>query len=111
MSENNDIIQPSNPFEDIEPPKTPDGHPMHRFEVKMRKGKNGNLEKAVFIGGEYLDWSIDVASLMEAMQMGPKFYREIQKDIARHYTESVSEFIGRRVTADDIKKATKTGWI
>jgi hypothetical protein len=103
-----------NPFE--EPPVTPapllpDGKPKARFEVMMRKGKGGNIEKAIFIDGEFLDWSVDMSSLAEAFQMGPKFYKAAQKDIERHFTESVSEVLGRKVTAEDIKLATKTGWI
>ena len=103
-----------NPFE--EPPVTPtpllpDGTPKKSFEVMMRKGKGGNIEKAIFIDGEFLDWSVDVSSLAEAMQMGPMFFRAVQKDIEKHFTESVSEVLGRRVTTEDIKLATKTGWI
>lgn len=92
-------------------PLLPDGNPMLSFEVKMRKGKSSELEKAIFIDGELLDWQVDLASLMDAMKMGPKFFKEIQKDIGEHFVESVSETIGRPVTNEDIKKATKTGWI
>ena len=81
------------------------------FEVRLSKGKNGTLLKNIYIDGELLDWSVDVSSLAEAMSMGPKFYREIQRDIERHFTESVSETLGRKVTAEDIKEAIKTGWI
>ena len=49
--------------------------------------------------------------MMEAAKMGPKFFKVVQKDIERHFVESVSEFIGRKVTQDDIKEAIKTGWI
>jgi hypothetical protein len=79
--------------------------------VKTRTAKGGGLENAIFIGGKLLDWQVDLNSLMEASKMGPHFLREVQKDIERHFTESVSDFIGRKVTAEDIKKATKTGWI
>ena len=91
-------------------PLLPDGNPMVRFEVKMR-GIGGELEKAIFIDGELLDWQVDLASLMDAMKMGPKFFREIQKDIGKHFVESVSETLGRKVTEADIKQATQTGWI
>lgn len=93
--------------------KTPmlsDGTPMLRFEVKMRENRGG-VEKAIFINNELLDWSVDISSLMEAAKMGPKFYRAAQRDIEKHFVESVSEFIGRKVTPEDIKKATITGWI
>ena len=82
-----------------------------KFEVKMRKGNNDVLEKAIFIDDELLDWSVDMSSLAEAMKMGTKFYRSVQRDIEKHFTESVSEVVGRKVSAEDIKKATKIGWI
>lgn len=87
------------------------GNPRLSFEVKMRQGNNGTIEKAIFIDGEMLDWSVDISSLMEAMKMGPKFYRAAQRDIEQHFTASVSEVVGRHVTAQDIKDAIKTGWI
>lgn len=92
------------------PPTLADGTPMFKFEVKMRQNKGG-VEKAIFIDNELLDWSVDLSSLAEAAKMGQKFYRAAQRDIEKHFVESVSEFIGRKVTPDDIKKATITGWI
>jgi DNA-directed RNA polymerase subunit RPC12/RpoP len=82
-----------------------------KFEVKMRKGNNDALEKAIFIDDELLDWSVDISSLIEAMKMGPKFYKSVQRDIEKHFTESVSEVLGRKVSAEEIKKATVMGWI
>jgi hypothetical protein len=100
-----------NPFEKEQPPTLPDGTPKKKFQVMMRKGKNGVLEKAIFIDGELLDWSVDMTSLADALHMGPKFFAAAQKDIAKHFIESVSEVIGRKVTTEDIKQATKIGWI
>jgi len=88
-----------------------DGTSKVRFEVKMWQRSDGTMEKAVFIGGQQLDWSLDLSSLMEARQMGPKFFREMQKDIIRHYAESVSEFLGRRFTIEEIQVAIQTGWL
>jgi hypothetical protein len=82
-----------------------------RFEVKMRPGNNGKVEKAIFIEDELLDWSIDMSSYMEAMKMGPMYRREIQKSIEEHFIDSVSDFLGRKVTMIEIKTAIKTGWI
>jgi hypothetical protein len=82
-----------------------------KFEVKMRHGKNGVIEKAVFIDGEILDYSIDMTSLTEAMRMGPQFHKAALQDIEKHFRESVSEVVGRKVTAEDIKLAITTGWI
>lgn len=105
------MVEIINPFEKPEAPLLSDGTPKKRFEAMMRKGKGGNIEKAIFIDGEFLDWAVDMNSLVEAMQMGPKFFREAQRDIEKHFTESVSEVLGRKVTIEDIKLATKTGWI
>jgi hypothetical protein len=84
---------------------------LKRFEVKTMPDGSGGLKNAVFIDGEELDWSVDVNSLAEAMRMGPKYFRAVQADIVKHYLDSVSEVVGRKVTPDDLKKATKTGWI
>lgn len=88
-----------------------DGSPMLTFEVKMRKNQDGTMEKAIFIGGEMLDWAVDQSSMLEAMKMGPKFFRAVQRDVEKHYVDSVSEFVGRKLTPNDIKEAIKTGWI
>jgi len=92
-------------------PLRADGTPKVRFEVMMRPAANGVIEKAVFIDGEELDWAMDASSLMEARAMGPKFFRAVQADIIRHYVESVSEVVGRKVTVEDIQNARQTGWI
>jgi hypothetical protein len=81
------------------------------FEVKIRPAKGGGIEKAIFIGGELLDWQVDINSLVEAMRMGPMYMKAVQKDIEKHFVESVSDFVGRKVSADDIKKAIKDGYI
>jgi hypothetical protein len=92
--------------EEILPPEN-----KKKFEVKMRPAQGGGIEKAIFIDGELLDWSVDMNSYFEAMKMGPQFRREIQKSIEKHFIESVSEVLGRHVTMDDIKTAISTGWI
>ncbi len=81
------------------------------FQVMMRKGSGGQLERAIFIDGEMLDWAVDLASFTEAMSMGPMYVRELQRDIERHFVDSVSDFLGRHVTMQEIKDAIKTGWI
>ena len=80
------------------------------FEVKMRKEK-GNVQKAIFVGGELLDWNIDMDSYMEAVKMGFMYQRDVQRDIEKHFITSVSDFLGRKITMEDIKKAIQTGWI
>ena len=90
---------------------TPEERGKKRFEVKMRGGRNGVIEKAIFIDGELLDWQIDMSQYMEAMRMGPLYQREIQRSIEIHFIDSVSDFLGRQVTMNEIKAAIKTGWI
>ena len=65
----------------------------------------------MFIGGELLDWQIDLNSYVDAMKMGPAFRRAVQKDIEKHFTEAVSDTLGRKVTIEQIKNAITTGWI
>ena len=91
-------------------PLREDGTPKVKFQVKMR-GNKGAVEKAIFIDNEILDWSIDVGSLMEAQRMGSQFFKAAQKDIEKHFTDSVSEVVGRRFTMADIQQAIATGWI
>ena len=100
-----------NQIPEAQVPRRADGTLKVKFDVGMRKRPDGTIEKAVFLGGQKLDWSLDLSSLMEAKQMGPKFFREMQKDIIRHYTDSVSEFMDRRFTIEEIQVAIQTGWL
>jgi hypothetical protein len=84
--------------------------PKKSFEIKTRL-VNGGMENAIFIDGEQLDWSLDVSSLQDALKMGPKFFAAAQKDIEKHFLESVSDFLGRKITNEELKNATKQGWI
>lgn len=82
-----------------------------KFEVKFRQHPDGYQEKDVFIGGEKMDYSIDISAYREAASMGPIYKLAVQKDIEKHFTECVSDVLGRKVTLEDIKEAIKTGWI
>lgn len=97
------------------PPPDGKGGFMHRFEVMMRPLgpdplKDG-VEKAVFVDKKKLDFSIDVIRFLEARRKGPKYLIEEQKRIEREFIKVVSEAVGRRVTTDEIKRATVEGWI
>ena len=81
------------------------------FEVKMMKHPSGAIEKAIFIDSKLLDWSIDLSSYFEACKMGFEYQRAVQQDIEKHFISSVSDFLSRKVTMEEIKQATKTGWI
>lgn len=82
-----------------------------KFEVRVYKTPDGQIKKDVFINNELLDYSIDISSYREACQMGQLYKIEVQKSIEKHFTESVSEVLGKKVTIEDIKKAIITGWI
>lgn len=79
------------------------------FVVRTKVHPNLEIEKQIYIDGELLDWSVDIRSYWEACRMGMK--QAAQEDIARHFIETVSEVIGRRVTAQDIRVAEMVGYI
>jgi hypothetical protein len=81
-----------------------------KFEVKVFKTRKGVI-KHVFVDGELFDWSFDERSLEDCRKMGPEYFHAAQKDIEKHYLESLSEFVGRELTPVDLLKAIKTGWI
>lgn len=82
-----------------------------KFETRVLMHPNGSLERKIFIDGEMLDWSVDISSFKEAQKMGPMYQRAVKEDIARHFTESISEMLGRQVTMEEVYAATKSGWI
>lgn len=82
-----------------------------RFETRIFRHPNGSLERKIFVDNKLLDWSVDVSSFQEAQRMGMMYQRAVKEDIAKHFTECVSELLGRKVTMDEILIATKTGWI
>ena len=79
------------------------------FKIGYTMHSDGSLEKQVMIGGEIMDYSIDYAAYMEAHRRG--LGAQIKQDIAKHYIKCVSEMVGRKVTAQEIIEAEKTGYI
>ena len=82
-----------------------------RFEVALKIHPNGSIEKGIFVDGEHLDYSVDITSYREACKMGTHMKRAVQEDIVKHFTGSVSEVVGRKVTVEELIEAHKTGWI
>jgi hypothetical protein len=82
-----------------------------KFEVRTIWDENGFQERAVFVDGEYFDWGIDEEAFDWAVKQGPEYLRIIKMDIAKHFLESLSEMVGRKVTMIDFEQARKTGWI
>lgn len=97
------------------PPPDGRGGFKRSFRVMMRPlgpdPKKDGAEKAVFVDGHKLDFTIDVLRFLEARQKGPKYLMQEQRRIEREFVDKVSEALGRRVTAEEIKKATVEGWI
>lgn len=97
------------------PPLDAKGNFKRKFEVKMRAlGPNpqeDGIEKAVFIDGKKLDFRIDVLRFLEAKHKGINFLIQEQQKIEKEFIKSVSDALGRRVTTEEIKKATLEGWI
>jgi hypothetical protein len=82
-----------------------------KFETRVRVHGNGSVEKEIWIDNQLLDWSIDISSYMEARKMGDKYQNAIKRDIAEHFTNAVSDLVGRKVTMQEILQATKIGYI
>jgi hypothetical protein len=81
------------------------------FKTLVKKHPNGSLERKIFIGNTEVDYSIDITSFMEARKMGPAYESAIKADIVKHFTECVSDVLGRKVTYAEVLAATKSGWI
>ena len=82
-----------------------------KFEVKAKRQPNGRIEKAIFIDNKYFDYSIDQFAYETIRAKGLEYEKAAQEDITKHFTESVSEFLGRKIGAEDIVSGIKTGWI
>lgn len=96
------------------PPLDEKGNLKLKFEVKMRllgQDPKDGIEKAVFIDNKKLDFTIDVFRFLDAKFKGYNFVVEEQKKIEREFIKAVSDFLGRQVTIQDIKKAILEGWI
>lgn len=87
---------------------------MHTFEVKMKlygDTVSDGVEKAVFIDGKKLDFSLDVTKLLEAKKKGMNYFLQEMQETEKRFVRVVSEAVGRNVTIEEIKQATITGVI
>jgi O-acetylhomoserine/O-acetylserine sulfhydrylase-like pyridoxal-dependent enzyme len=80
------------------------------FETKFFQ-EDGFIRKGIFVDGELFDWGIDEESYKDAMAMGPQYHRIFEQEIAKHFIDSLSEFMNRKVTQQEIDQAFKTGFI
>lgn len=83
-----------------------------KFEVKQYiADSSGNFANGIFVDGELFDWSVDEESVAWAQKQGPEYFAAAQKDIVKHFFESLSEMVGRQITHKQFEIAKKTGWI
>ena len=101
MNENKNEMVTNNPI--------PEGK--KSFEVRIHKDEKGALKQGIFIDGQLLDWSVDLHDLLESKKMGPKFAKSVEIDIIRHFLQSASDFLGRKLSVEEINEAKKNGYI
>lgn len=83
-----------------------------RFEVKSYIDPySGLLRKDVFIDEKLFDWEVDEKSWKTLNEMGAGFADVAKSEILKHFCDSLSEFLGRKVGPGTIMKAITTGWI
>ena len=81
------------------------------FESKFYFDDKGNYVKGIFIDEKLFDWKVEEESFDYAFSQGPKYFQDFQKEVEKHFLESVSDFMGRKVTTEEINEAVKTGVI
>lgn len=81
-----------------------------KFEIKFKKSGD-KVVKAVFIDDVMLDYSVDVEALKKISALGPEYKKAALLDIEKHFIECVCDMVGRQVTAQELDKAFRTGWI
>ncbi len=81
-----------------------------KFEVRFKK-TGEKVVKAIFIDDVMLDYSVDVEALKKISALGTEYKKAALLDIEKHFMECVSEMVGRQVTAQELDKAFRTGWI
>ncbi len=83
-----------------------------KFTVKTHYDpKAGIHRKDIFIDDKLFPYEIDQQSLQEAKKMGDVYFAQIQMDIQSHLLKSLSDFVGREVSAGQLMQATRTGWL
>lgn len=81
-----------------------------KFEVKFKK-VGDKVVKAIFIDEVMLDYSVDVEALNKVSALGSEYKKAALLDIEKHFIECVCDMVGRQVTAQELDKAFRTGWI
>lgn len=70
--------------------------------------------KAIVIDGELFDWGIDINSFNQMRQMIQKhkeMAETVSMSIINHFIECFSDYIGKKITLEEIIDAIKSGYI
>lgn len=87
------------------------------MKIEIIKIHDEELDKsvhAISVDGNIFDWGMDKEQFEEAKKMishDPKLRESIILSIINHIVENFSDFIGRKITLDELNKAIKTGEI
>ena len=83
-----------------------------RFIVKVHFDESAGIyRRDVFIDDKLFEYEIDQLSLMQAKNMGPEYLSQTKRSIEEHFIDSLSDFLGRKVTAKELIVAIQSGWI
>src|SRR5882672_11035146 len=83
-----------------------------KFEVKQYFDFTiGRQRKDIFVDDKLFEYEVDPDSLRKAKQMGPYYFIAAQRELQKHFLDSLSDFMGRKVTQTEVMEATKNGWI
>jgi len=82
------------------------------FEEKTYMDDDGvHMAKGIFVDGTLFDWGVDEENYKQALALGPQYKKAIEESIAKHFVDSFSEFLSRRITLDEVNEARRIGWI
>jgi hypothetical protein len=90
----------------------PESKKKKKFTVKVNYDKSAGIyRRDVFIDDELFEYEIDQPSLIQAKEMGPEYEAQAKRSIEEHFINSLSDFVGRKITARELIMAIQTGWI
>lgn len=83
-----------------------------KYQWMHRVNEDGTKQNALFIDEELFDFEVDQTALAHVFESRDiHLIRAVQKDIENYFLESLSEFVGKEITKEDLEEAEKTGWI
>ncbi len=86
-----------------------------KFEILDRiLPESGQVEKALFIGGEIFDWGIEDGALDNAIKTvgdDPTMKKALYGDIQRYFLDSLAEFLGYKISLAEVNEAIEKGCI